>query len=170
MLAIGGAGPGGTRGGGRLRGPGRWLAVHAAVVGVGWLPVLLAFALNPALQRAAGALPDAVLGPLLLVAALFAVPLVWPLLVAVGWYEAGLAAGVAAGERRALVRAVQVSRLTAGALASVAAVAAAVALVTLGRGSGHGLLAWAWVGPAVLCGAQVALVRALERQAGSRRG
>jgi hypothetical protein len=44
-----------------------------------------------------------------------------------------------------------------------------VALVTLGRGAGHGLLAWAWAGPAVLCGAQVALVRALERQAGSRR-
>ncbi|HET6951326.1 MAG TPA: hypothetical protein VFI47_13170 [Acidimicrobiales bacterium] len=168
MLAVGGAhGAHGARTGGRRRGPARWLAVHACVVGVGWAPVLMAFALNPWLRRAAGALPDALLGPLLLVAALFAVPLVWPLLVAVGWYESGLAAGVAAGERRAVERAVHLSRLIAAALATVAVVAGTASLVTRGDWAGHGLMAWAWVGPALLFGGQAALVRSLVRpQAG----
>lgn len=87
----------------------RILGVHAFVVGIGWfavgLPAFLLISAHPPLEAAlrTGALaaPFWVLLGLLVVAAIFALPLLWPLHIAVGWYELGLLARVRRGDQRA---------------------------------------------------------------------
>lgn len=87
----------------------RILGVHAFVVGIGWfaigLPAFLLLASHPPLQAALGsgasAAPFWLLLGLLVVAAIFALPLLWPLHLAVGWYELGLVGRIRRGDHRA---------------------------------------------------------------------
>ena len=130
----------------------RTLRVHAAVVGGGWIVVALAaLALShTALSDWLGELPRPLRGAGLTVVAVSAMPLAWPIYIAIGWYEANLADEVQLGDRSASARARHLLLVQAACFA-LAGVAAAVAAITFRRVNGAAYLAFAWA-PLVLIG------------------
>ncbi|MGI8808715.1 MAG: hypothetical protein ACR2KK_12880 [Acidimicrobiales bacterium] len=140
------------------------LGFHAAAVGIGWVPVLLAFMLSPALRDAGRSLPEWFVGGSLLVGVGFAVPLLWPLFLAIGWFEANLAERIGHGEHRAAVLATRVLMLQGVGYLAVALVALAGALVyqELDWWAQEGVR-WAWVVPFGLGVVHVAMARFVRR-------
>lgn len=144
-----------------------WLAVHAAFLGVGWIPLVFAFWFDwfgwyfgPAEFVVLAWLQ----GGVSLICAMFAVPLLWPALIAVAWFEAGLAERIAGGDQRAstvAARVVTALGLVAMVVAVAAAGIAAVAPTDIWGGHHH-LAQGAWTGPAVVAAAHFAFARALR--------
>jgi hypothetical protein len=125
----------------------RAFRVHAVLVGFGWVPLaavaavglsgegafsLLLLPLGPALQ-----------GLVLTVAVLALLPMLWPVYLAIGWYEAALADRIGRGDRIAAGYAgralrVQAIAATLGALGAIAAASSRL----FGQGT---LLSLTWV-------------------------
>jgi hypothetical protein len=109
----------------------RTLGVHAFVVGAGWF--VIAFSGLVGLQVSAGAQgwvaswPAALQGMGGAVVLAAAVPLAWPLYIAVGWCESGLASRLGAGDHSARRPAIRLLRVQAAAFLVASAVAATVA-------------------------------------------
>lgn len=82
----------------------RWsLAVHAGMVGIGWFVAGMALAITASVDQELvedllDVLPPALTGGAIVVAAAVSVPLLWPVWLAIGWFEAGLVSRLARGE------------------------------------------------------------------------
>lgn len=122
----------------------RPLAIHAALVGGGWF--VIAFVALVGLLPASwwDGLPPAVQGAGLTVVAVAALPVLWPVYLAIGWYEAGLAERLARHDVGALRRARRALHVQAAAFAAagVAAIVVAISFRSL-QGAEHATLAWA---------------------------
>lgn len=102
----------------------RYVALHAVVVGIAWFPVVLGLGIvagtNPGfgdlLRDTARNVPDWLLHGLVLLGAGFALPLSWPILLALGWIEGGLAQRIAGGDQQAVHRAGRLFQLEGIAL------------------------------------------------------
>lgn len=143
----------------------RQLAVHSAVVGASWFVVafaaLVGTQLNDGLRDRIGDLPTVVQGIGATVVLVAAVPLAWPIYIAVGWYEAGLASRIRSGDDSARRPAARV--LNGQAL--VFAVASVVGLVVawLYRNAGSDFVTLAWLPLAVIAALHLRIARALTR-------
>ena len=141
------------------------LSIHAALVGIGWfvvaLPSLLAVQASEAVQDWFGDLAPATQGFFGVIVILSAIPLLWPIYLAIGWYEIQVATGsssktaVGAAGRRLL--AVQAAMALA---ASTGLMALAIAM----RGvPGSEYLTLAWVPLAAVAAAHFWTMRRLTR-------
>lgn len=123
------------------------LRAHALVFGVGWFVVafgaLIGLGPLPGVQHLVARLPHALQGAGFVVVAAVAFPLAWPIYLAVGLFEAGLADRILHGDvgarstARALLRA---EALAAGLIA----VALAALLVSVGPRNGREYLFLMW--------------------------
>jgi hypothetical protein len=114
----------------------RQLRLHALVFGVGWLVVafgaLIGLGSQPSVKSAISDLWPALQGMGFIVIAVTALPLAWPVYIALGIFEANLADRISLGDLGAVTTARRVLRVQA-----VAWTLAAVSLVMLA----------VWVGP-----------------------
>lgn len=141
------------------------LGLHAAAVGIGWMPVLLAFLAIPALRNAGGSLPPWLVGGSVAVGLAFAVPLLWPVFVAIGWFEANLVEQIGRNDRAA-GRAAQILIFQAAAYLILAL--ATLALAWAYRNTEWGRqdkVRWSWLVPLILALAHVALSRFVRQPA-----
>ena len=125
----------------------RWLGIHSVVVGIGWFVVafvgLVGLQASDALREWAGSWPVVAqgIGATILLAA--AIPVAWPVYIAIGWYESGLATRIARGDDSARRPAVRLLRAQAVAFGMASVLAVGVALLFRGAvGSEYVLLAW----------------------------
>lgn len=147
-------------------GDARRLAIHSAVVGAGWFLVafvaLVGTQLNDGLRDWIGGLPPVVQGLGATVVLAAAVPLAWPVYIAIGWYEAGLASRIGCGDDSARRPAVRLLNGQALAFASASVLAAGVAwLYRDAVGAGYASLAWLPL--AIIATLHLRLAKALAR-------
>jgi hypothetical protein len=132
----------------------RTLALHAAAVGGGWF--VLAFVslvvVLPARPEWIGSLPKPIQGAGLTLIAVVAVPLAWPIYLALGMSEARLAERIRLGDVVASRVAGRLLRVQAGVFA-IASLGAGVAAISLRAMNGAGYLALAWLPLAAIAGA-----------------
>lgn len=143
-----------------------WLSVHSIVVGVGWFVV--AFAGLVGLQVSDGprgwveswpAVAQGIGGTIVLAAA---VPFAWPIYIAIGWYESGLASRIRTGDD--LARRPAVRLLYAQALAFGVASALAGGIAWLYRDAvGSEYLLLAWLPLALIAGLHLRTARTLAQ-------
>jgi xanthosine utilization system XapX-like protein len=125
----------------------RTLTVHAVLVGCGWFVLafttLVGLQFSPDARAWAGGIAPALLGVVGMLVAVAAVPLAWPVYIAIGWYEAGLADRLRAGDESARVAAGRVLRVQATVFAATAATVGMFALAYRAVSGGEYLvLAW----------------------------
>lgn len=150
---------------GSCSGDARRLAVHAAVVGAGWFVVafaaLVGSQLSDELRDWIGGLPSVVQGVGATVVLAAAIPLAWPVYIAIGWYESGLASRIRSGDDSARRPAVRLLHGQALAFASASVLAAGVAW--LHRDAvGAGNVSLAWLPLAIIAGLHLRIARALS--------
>jgi hypothetical protein len=154
----------------------RVVRTHAVLAGFGWIPllVLLVLACGPEgwdvtrYDRWMEGGPTALAGGLVALAAVAAIPLSWPVLIAFAVTESDVAARIASGEPDGRRRAARVIGLHALCLLGVAAVAPTVADLTdqiVSNGWHEAAITRAWVVPAMLAGADLVLAGWLWRTA-----
>lgn len=146
-------------------GDARRLAVHSAVVGAGWFVVafaaLVGSRLSDGVRDWIGGLPSVVQGVGATVVLAAVVPLAWPVYIAIGWYEAGLASRIRSGDDSARRPAVRL--LSGQALAFAAASVLAAGVAWLYRDAGAGYVSLAWLPLAIIAGFHLRIARALTR-------
>jgi hypothetical protein len=149
-----------------MRRSGRWLAGHAVLTGVAWIPLVFAFWAIAEIEPGTGLLPDWLLGATFLTGAVVVVPLIWPLLIVVAWFEGGLAERVASGDSAALRAGIRLLRGVGLVFAALGAAAAVVARLGGDAWLDHQeFVTWAWTGPVVVGAAHLGLARALAHSA-----
>jgi hypothetical protein len=144
----------------------RRLQVHSAAVGAGWFVVaftaLVGSQLSDGLRDWIGELPSVVQGVGATVVLAAAIPLAWPVYIAIGWYEAGLASRIGSGDDSARRPAIRL--LHGQALAFATASALAVGVAWLYRdAAGAGYVVLAWVPLAVITVLHLRIAKALAR-------
>ena len=121
------------------------LTIHGSVVGIGWfvvaLPSLLAIQGSSSVQDWFGDLAPAVQGMLGVVVVVSAFPLLWPVYLAIGWYETQAATR---GESTAVLRGVQRVLNVQAVVTLAAAVGVAILAVTYRSVNGGEYLTLAW--------------------------
>lgn len=144
-------------------GDARRLAVHSAVVGAGWFVVafaaLVGSQLSDGLRDWMGDLPSVVQGVGATVVLAAAIPLAWPVYIAIGCYEAGLAARIRSGDDSARPPAVRL--LNGQALTFAAASVLAAGVAWRYRDAGAGYVSLAWLPMAIFAGLHLRIARAL---------
>lgn len=142
----------------------RALAIHAWTVGAGWfvLAFLTLVVVLPARPGWIADLPHPIQGAGVVLIAVVALPLAWPLYIAVGWYEAGLVDRLAHGDMRAAARARQLV-LSQAAVFAVAGVAAGALAVAVRSRVGAEYLSLAWVPLITIASAHLLTARAIAR-------
>lgn len=134
----------------------RALTVHGAIVGVGWfvvaLPALLLIEGNTGVRDWFGELAPSVQGMIGSVVVLCAIPLLWPVYLAIGWYETQAAQHV--DETRGSLGPHRLLLIQAGLMA--AATIGVVMLAVVYRGvEGGDYLALSWLPLASIAGAHL---------------
>lgn len=138
------------------------LTVHGAIVGIGWfvvaLPSLLLIEANAAVRDWFGELAPSLQGMIGSVVVLCAIPLLWPVYLAIGWYETQAAQHTDAADRRSGPR--RLLLIQAGLMASVSVGAALLAVAYRGVDTGD-YLALSWLPLAVISLAHLSTARRL---------
>ena len=146
-------------------GDARRLTVHSAVVGAGWFVVafaaLVGSQLSAELRDWIGGLPSVLQGVGATIVLAAAIPLAWPVYIAIGWYEAGLASRLRSGDDSARGPAVRVLKGQAMAFASASVLAAGVAW--LYRDADADYVSLAWLPLAIIAALHLRIARALTR-------
>lgn len=147
--------------------PSLLLAGHALFMGVGWIPLVVIFGFLVEVHPAENSILAWSQGGLILMGAIFVLPLLWPVFIAIAWFEAGLAERIAVGEERAKTQAVWLLR-SFGSIALVIAVAAALAVLSWPNevwGERQELAHGAWTGPAALAIVHFTIARVISQVA-----
>lgn len=147
-------------------GDARRLHVHSAAVGAGWFVVaftaLVGSQLSGGLRDWIGELPSVVQGVGATVVLAAAIPLVWPVYIAIGWYEAGLASRIRSGDDSARRPATRLLHGQALVFAAVSVLAVGVAWFYRDA-DGAGYVSLAWLPLAIIAGLHLRIARALAR-------
>ncbi len=125
-----------------------WL--HAGGVGMAWMPMAfvgMAGWGGTGLGEAVRSLPDPVQGALVAAVLLAALPLLWPVYLALGWYESGLAIALGRGDPDAAARLRRLVQVQAGITAVLLIPVTGLAVVAArawrqGDATGHLVLTW----------------------------
>ena len=146
----------------------RALAVHAAVVGGGWFVIafLSLVIVLPARPGWIENLPISVQGVGLTVTAVAAVPLAWPIYIAVGLCEGRLAERVRVGDAVAVGAARRLLHVQAGAF-GLAGIAVAALGLWVRALHGAGYIALAWLPLLAIAGAHLWTARRVSRSSGA---
>lgn len=146
-------------------GDARRLAVHSAAVGAGWFVVafaaLVGSQLSDQFRDWIGGLPTVAQGVGATVVLAAAIPLAWPVYIAIGWYEADLASRIRSGDDSARRPAVRLLNGQALVFASASVLVAGVAW--LYRDAGADYVSLAWLPLAVIAALHLRVARALTR-------
>lgn len=147
-------------------GEARRLNVHSAAVGAGWFVVaftaLVGSQLSDGLRDWIGELPSVVQGMGATVVLAAAIPLAWPVYIAIGWYEAGLASRIGSGDDSARRPAARLLYGQAFVFASASVLAVGVAWLYR-NAVGAGYVTLAWLPLAIIAGLHLWIARVLAR-------
>jgi hypothetical protein len=142
----------------------RALAIHAWTVGAGWfvLAFLTLVVVLPSRPGWVADLPHPIQGAGVVLIAVIALPLAWPVYIALGWYEAGLVERLAHGDLRAATRARRLLLSQAAVFAGGAAAAGALAVAIRSR-NGAEYVSIAWLPLIAIAVAHLLTARAMLR-------